>query len=63
MSCRMEKSTIRLLALCIFYLIYLLIGAAIFSAIEYSNEQDLINELKETRQKFLSENNCLNGKI
>ncbi len=59
----MEKSTIRLLALCIFYLIYLLIGAAIFSAIEYSNEQDLINELKETRQKFLSENNCLNGKI
>ena len=58
----MNKSTIRLLVLCVFYLIYLLIGAAIFSAIEYSNEQDLINQLKEQRQKFLQNNSCINGK-
>ena len=57
----MNKSTVRLLVLCVFYLIYLLIGAAIFSAIEYSNEKDLITELQEQRQKFLQSNQCING--
>lgn len=57
----MEKSTIRLLVLVVFYIIYLLIGAAIFSAIEYKNEQNLINDLKQKRAQFLSKNQaCIN---
>ena len=60
----MNKTTIRLLVLCVFYLIYLLLGAAIFSAIEYPNEQGLITQLREKRLKFLQNySSCVNGNI
>lgn len=59
-----EKTTVRLLILCLFYLIYLFIGAAIFSALEYSNEKITIENLRAKRQKFLqSHSKCLNGKL
>lgn len=63
MNCKISQVTIRLFGLCAFYVVYLFIGAAIFSAIEYENEENLINELKLKRQEFLSKNRqCLNGK-
>ena len=52
----------RLLGLCVFYVVYLLISAAVFSAVENSNEKSLIDELKIKRHEFLQRNkNCLNG--
>jgi potassium channel subfamily K member 1 len=63
MSCKINKSTIRLICLCVFYLLYLFIGAAIFSAIEYSNEKDIIENLKSKRQEFFQKHKgCLTGK-
>ncbi|KAM4623825.1 potassium channel subfamily K member 1-like [Polymixia lowei] len=41
------------------YVIYLLVGAGIFSAIELPYEQELRQELKTARQEFLKENNCV----
>lgn len=62
MNINIRKPTIRLFALCAFYLIYLFIGAAIFSFIEYSNEQEIIENLKIKRAEFLLNNKaCLNG--
>lgn len=61
MNISIKKPTIRLFALCTFYLIYLFIGAAIFSSIEYSNEQEIIENLKTKRAEFLLKNKpCLN---
>lgn len=63
MSWSVSQSTVRLLGLCVFYLIYLFMGAAVFSAIEFSNERELIEELKTKRLEFLQRNKkCLNGK-
>ncbi len=64
MNCYIHKTTIRLFGLCVFYLLYLFIGAAIFSAIEYSNEKAIIDNLKSKRQEFLQKHSaCINGKI
>ncbi|XP_037319756.1 potassium channel subfamily K member 1-like [Pungitius pungitius] len=41
------------------YVVYLLVGAGIFSAIEQPYEQDLRDELKAARQDFLSNNTCV----
>ncbi len=60
-SCNLEKSSIRLGFLCVFYIIYLIIGAAIFSALEYDNEQDLITDLKLKRSQFLRNKTCISG--
>lgn len=61
MSYNVSQKTLRLCGLCVFYLIYLFIGAAIFSAIEYSNEKGLIEQLKTKRHQFLQQNKkCLN---
>lgn len=63
MNCKINKSTIRIFGLCAFYLLYLFIGAAIFSSIEYSNEREIIENLKAKRQEFLQNHKkCLNGK-
>lgn len=52
MNCKLNKTTIRLFGLIVFYLVYLFIGAAIFSSIEYSNEKEIIDDLKSKRQQF-----------
>ncbi|KAM7381434.1 hypothetical protein PAMA_012324 [Pampus argenteus] len=41
------------------YILYLVIGAGIFSAIELPYEQQLRQELKAARQDFLSNNTCV----
>ncbi|KAF3853758.1 hypothetical protein F7725_014446 [Dissostichus mawsoni] len=41
------------------YILYLLIGAGIFSAIELPYEQELRRELREAQQDFLSNNPCV----
>lgn len=61
MGLEISQRSLRLCALCVFYLIYLFIGAAVFSMIEYSNEKDLIAELRTKRHQFLQNNKkCLN---
>lgn len=45
-------------------MIYLFIGAAIFSSIEYSNERDIIDNLKSVRQQFVSKvKHCVNDSV
>lgn len=64
MNCKIGKTTIRLFGLCVFYLVYLFIGAAIFSSIEYSNEKDIIYDLKTKRQAFLNKvKPCVNDSV
>ena len=64
MNIKINKATIRLFGLCVFYLLYLFIGAAVFSAIEYSNEREIIDNLKAKRQEFLqTHKDCINGKF
>ena len=41
------------------YMVYLLIGASIFSAIELPYEQELRQELLAARRDFLSNNTCV----
>lgn len=61
MNFKLSKTSMRLLGLCVFYVVYLLISAAVFSAVENSNEKSLIDELKIKRHEFLQRNkNCLN---
>jgi hypothetical protein len=62
MNLIIKKATFRLLCLSIFYILYLFIGAAVFSSIEYSNEKKIIENLKSKRQDFLTKHSkCLNG--
>lgn len=56
---KLRKSTIRLLALALFYLLYLVIGASVFSAIEGPQERALIKNVKKLRSDFLTDNTCL----
>ena len=44
------------------YLLYLFLGATIFSAIEHPIEGEMIRELQESREKFLTANKCVKGK-
>jgi potassium channel subfamily K protein 1 len=61
MSCKCSKSTLRSIGLCVFYILYLFLGAAVFSAIESSNEKQIIENVKAKRQEFLElHRQCLN---
>ena len=51
----------RLLVIILVYLLYLFLGATIFSAIEHPIERDMIKDLEEERSKFLKENSCVQG--
>ena len=55
------KSSFRAAGMCAFYVLYLVIGAAIFSAIEGPEERHKIKAVKRVRSKFLEENECLTG--
>ena len=52
----------RLFCLVLVYLLYLFMGATIFSAIEHPIEGEMIRKLQEDRGKFLDDNKCLKGK-
>ncbi|XP_076096999.1 potassium channel subfamily K member 1-like [Mytilus galloprovincialis] len=60
MSLSLRKSTVRLLALSGFYLLYIVIGASVFSAIEGPRERDLTVHVRDVRKKFLKDHSkCL----
>ncbi|XP_076311642.1 potassium channel subfamily K member 1-like [Tachypleus tridentatus] len=54
-----SKSNTRLIVLTAFYLLFLVIGASIFSAIEAPKEIDIIRSLRNRRAKFLQDHSCL----
>ncbi|XP_045925350.1 potassium channel subfamily K member 1-like [Micropterus dolomieu] len=54
-----HQSALNLTLLLVGYIVYLVIGAGIFSAIELPYEQDLRQELITARQDFLSNNTCV----
>lgn len=54
-----HRSALNFVLLVVAYVLYLVIGAGIFSAIELPYEQELRGELKAARQEFLEENNCV----
>ncbi|XP_074475927.1 potassium channel subfamily K member 1-like [Sebastes fasciatus] len=54
-----HKSALNFALLVVGYILYLLIGAGIFSAIEQPYETELRRELKEAREDFLSNHTCV----
>ena len=54
-----HQSALNFALLVVAYILYLIIGAGIFSAIELPYEQELRRELKEARREFLSNNTCV----
>nr|XP_040032283.1 potassium channel subfamily K member 1-like [Gasterosteus aculeatus aculeatus] len=59
LSVERHRSTLNFALLIAGYVLYLLAGAGIFSAIERPYEQDLRDELMATRRDFLSNNTCV----
>ena len=58
-----KRSSVRLFALTISYSLYLIIGAAIFAAVEGPAEMELKKELSGVREQFLEDHkDCLTGK-
>ncbi|XP_068593038.1 potassium channel subfamily K member 1-like [Cebidichthys violaceus] len=54
-----HQSALNFTLLVVVYILYLVVGAGIFSAIEQPYEQELRQELKAARQDFLSNNTCV----
>ena len=59
---KLRKSNVRLVALSCFYLLYIVIGASIFSAIEGPKERHQVKRLRLMRSRFLVRHECLTGK-
>ena len=57
----MKKSNFRLLLLLAFYGLFLILGAAIFSAIESPLEVAEIKSVRERKSQFLRTYDCLTG--
>lgn len=58
----MEKGSLRLLAYIVVYIVYLCIGALIFTTIEFPVEEREIAALKRLRSEFLDTNRCVNDR-
>ena len=59
----LNKSTVRLIFLLAFYVFFLIVGAAVFSAIESPVEKENLRRLKAARRQFLENRaSCLTGK-
>ena len=56
-----RRGNVRLLCLVLFYLVFLVVGAAIFSAIEAPVEVGLIRSTRRLKQNFLRDNPCVTG--
>ncbi|XP_030019000.1 potassium channel subfamily K member 1-like [Sphaeramia orbicularis] len=54
-----HRSALNFAVLVLGYVLYLIIGAGIFSAIELPYERELRQELKAARDEFLSNNSCV----
>jgi len=57
----LNRSTARLLVLSAFYILFLVLGAAIFSAIEGPEETQRVRQLRQLRKEFLLDNECVSG--
>jgi hypothetical protein len=57
----LSRSTARLLVLVAFYVLFLVLGAAIFSAIEGPEETQRVKELRQLRRDFLLDHKCVRG--
>nr|CAD7597039.1 unnamed protein product [Timema genevievae] len=58
-----SRSSVRLLVLTSFYLLFLVLGASIFSAIEGPEEVQLIRQLRHMRLQFLKHHQCVPVKM
>ncbi|XP_023125625.2 potassium channel subfamily K member 1-like [Amphiprion ocellaris] len=54
-----HRSGLNFALLVVCYILYLIVGAGVFSATELPYEQELREELKEARQDFLTESPCV----
>lgn len=54
-----HRSALNFTLLVLGYVLYLLVGAGIFSAIELPYEQQLRRQLRDARQEFLDNNSCV----
>jgi hypothetical protein len=57
----LNRSTARLLVLAAFYILFLVLGAAIFSAIEGPEEAQRVRQLRLLRRDFLLDHKCVRG--
>jgi hypothetical protein len=58
-----RKSNIRFILLILFYLIYVVIGAAIVSAVEGPIEKAIVKKIRKHRANMMAKTgNCLSGK-
>lgn len=57
----LNRSTARLLVLASFYILFLVLGAAIFSAIEGPEEAQRVKQLRQLRRDFLLDHKCVRG--
>lgn len=58
-----SPATVRLLVFIGFYVLFLAVGAFVFSAIEAPEEAARVRELKELRQDFLDGHTCVQGTL
>ncbi len=58
----MKKCNFRLMLLLAFYSLFLILGAAIFSAIESPLEVAEVKNMRERKFNFLRSHTCLSGK-
>lgn len=59
---KMKKSNFRLLLLLAFYGLFLILGAAIFSAIESPLEVAEVKNMRDRKNHFLRRHTCVTGK-
>lgn len=59
---KMKKSNFRLLLLLAFYGLFLILGAAIFSAIESPLEVAEVKNMRDRKNHFLRTHTCVTGK-
>ena len=57
----LNRSTARLLVLTALYILFLVLGAAIFSAIEGPEEAQRVKQLRQLRRDFLLDHKCVRG--
>ena len=60
---KLAKSNTRLLVFFCFYIMFLIIGASIFSAIEAPREIRMINEIRHQKKVFMNNFKINKGKI
>ena len=53
----------RMVLIALAYILYLFLGATIFSAIEHPIEGQMIEDLQTKKKEFLDNHECVKGKI